>query len=383
MRLISAAILTLVIGTSAAVAETYKIGIIGQFSGPFAATGAQFKQGIETFVSQNGSKVGGHNVEIIYRDVGGANPAIAKRLAEELIIKDKVSLLGGFYLSPEAIAAAPTVTETKTPAVMFVAGARRITKMSPYLVRAGSTLWQEYAPPAEWAIKQGKKKAYIAVADYAPGHDAQNTFKTTFTAGGGTVVAEDRIPLNTVDFAPFAERIANSDADVVSIFIPPGAPSVGFLNALSARGVMKKIMVIGCAETDEADIHLFDDSILGYYSSLYYAYGLPHKENVEFKAALQKKFPGAMTSYSMVDAYDGMHLLYRMVAAQKTSTFDPEAAMNSIKNYSWTSPRGPLSIDGDTREIILNMYIRRVEKVNGKLENVVIDTVKAVKDPAN
>jgi branched-chain amino acid transport system substrate-binding protein len=368
--------------SSTALADTIKIGIIGPFSGPFAATGVQFKQGIGSYIAQHGTKAGSHDIELVYRDTGGTNPAVAKRLAEELVIKDKVDMLGGFYLSPEALAAAPVVTETKRPAVLFVAGARRIMKQSPYFVRVGSTLWQEYAPPAEWAIKQGKKRAYIAVADYAPGHDAQDAFRTTFSARGGTVVGEDRIPLNTIDFASFAERIANSDADVVSIFIPPGSPSVGFLKALAARGVLKKVMVIGCAETDDADLHLFDDSITGFYSSLYYASGLAHKENLAFKASLEKAFPGAVPSYSMADAYDGMHLLYQMAAAQK-GKFDPEVAMNAVRGYSWKSPRGQLTVDPETREMIVNMYIRRVESVNNRLENVVVDTFNAIKDSGN
>jgi branched-chain amino acid transport system substrate-binding protein len=369
--------------SSAASADTIKIGIIGPFSGPFATSGVQFKQGVGTYVALQGTKVGNHEIELIYRDTGGTNPAVAKQLAEELVVKEKVNMFGGFYLSPEALAAAPVITEAKTPAVLFVSGARRLTKLSPYFVRAGSSVRQEFVPPAQWAIKQGKRRAYIAVGDYAPGYDAQQAFKATFTSLGGTVVAEDRIPLNTVDFAPFAERIANADIDVVDVFVPPGAPAVGFVKALATRGLLKKTMVIGCAETDEPDLHLFDDSIIGYYSSLYYVYGLPHKENVEFKAALQKSFPGAVANYSMVDAYDGMNLLYRMAAAQNGGQFDPETAMRAVRGYSWISPRGPLTIDPDTREITLNMYIRRVEKVDGKLENVLVDTIPAVKEPVD
>ena len=377
-----ASLFAITMAGSSVAQEKIKIGIIGPFSGPFATTGLQFRQGIETYVALNGTKAGNREIELVYRDTGGTNPAVAKRLAEELIVKDKVSALGGFYLSPEAFAVTSVINETKTPAVLFVSGARPIVRQSPYFVRAGSTLWQEYIPPAEWAIKNGQKRAYIAVADFAPGHDAQETFKGKFTELGGQIVGEDRIPLNTVDFAPFAERIANSNADVVNVFIPPGAPSVGFLKALAAQGVMKKMVVVGCAETDDADLHLFDDSVVGYYSSLYYTLSLPHKENQTFKAKLAERFPGAIASYSMVNAHDGMHLLYKMVEAQKGSKFDPEAAMNAVKGYSWISPRGPLKIEADTREITLNMYIRRLEKVNGRLENVVIHTHEAIKEPA-
>jgi branched-chain amino acid transport system substrate-binding protein len=367
---------------SAAAQDKVKIGIIGPFSGPFAATGIQFRQGIETYVATHGTRAGDREIELIYRDVGGANPAVAKRLAEELIVRDKVSFLGGFYLSPEGAAVAPVATETKTPTVLFVAASPPLVKMSPYLVRVGGNILQQAVPPADWAIKKGLKRAYIAVADYAPGHDVQGGFKARFTALGGQIVGEDRIPLNTIDFAPFVERIANAKPELVDIFIPGGAPAVSFMKAMGAQGLLGKMTLIGQAEADDPDLHLFDDSLIGFYSSLYYAAAVPTETNRKFKAALTEKFgKGAAAAFATVDAYDGMHVIYRMIEAQKGKPLDGTAAIEAIKGYAWESPRGPLKLDPETRDVIQNVYIRRVEKVDGRLQNVIVDTIEAVRDP--
>lgn len=378
-----AAIGALLPGTALA-QQKIRIGIIGPFTGPFATTGIQYRQGIETFLSVNGNKVGGREVEVLYRDVGGTNPAVAKRLAEELIVRDKVSLLGGFYLSPEATAVAPVVTETKVPAVLFTAASPAIMKLSPYFIRIGDNILQAAIPPADWAIKRGAKRAYIAVADYAPGHDVQGGFKARFTQLGGTIVGEDRLPLNTVDFAPFAERIANAKADFINVFVPAGAPAVSFIKALAAQGVVgSKVAIMGQAETDDNELRLFDDSVIGVYSSLYYAIDAPYEANRRFKAALANKVgPSAVPTYSTMAAYDGMHVLYRMIESQKgAKTFDGPAAVKAMEGMKWESPRGPVTIEPGTRETTQNIYIRRVEKVDGKLVNRIVETFPAVKAP--
>ena len=363
--------------------ETFKIGIIGQFSGPFADSGLQFKQGIEAFTSQHGLEAGGRKVEIIYRDVGGTNPAIAKRLAEELVVRDKVSVIGGFFLSPEASAAASVLTETKTPGVIFTAASSPIMRQSPYFVRTSQTLWQAASAPAEWARKKGMKRAYIAVADYAPGHDAQAAFKTKFTALGGEIVGEDRIPLNTVDFSPFAERIAKAQPDVVDIFIPNGAPSATFIKALSAQGVLGgKIALIGIAETDDTELRFFDKNVVGVYSSLFYGPSIDNEQNRKLKETLRAKFGDAVIpNFALVGAYDGMQIIYRMAELQKGKTFDGTKAVESVKGYKWDSPRGPAMIDAETRDIVHNMYIKQVQEKDGKLANAVIDTFPMLKDP--
>ena len=222
----------------AAAQEKAKIGIIAHFSGPFAGSGKQFREGIEAFLTMNGNKVGGREVEIIYRDVGGANPAAARQAVQELIVNDKVVALGGFYLSPDAAAAVSVLNETKTPAVIFNAAARGLTRQSEYFVRVGGTLYQTSTPAADWGIKSNFKRAYILVSDYSPGHDAQAAFKERFTALGGTILGEDRMALNTVDYAPYIERVANAKPELVFLFLPNGTPATTLLRALAARNLM-------------------------------------------------------------------------------------------------------------------------------------------------
>jgi branched-chain amino acid transport system substrate-binding protein len=273
------------------------------------------------------------------------------------------------------------VTETKTPAVIFNAAAPPIIRLSPYFVRVSNTVWQDGVPSAEWAIKTGKTRAYSAVADFAPGYDVQEAFKWKFTSLGGQMVGEDHIPLNTVDFSPFVERIVTSDADIVQAFMPSGAPDISFIKTMSARGLIAKKTVIGLA--DDTDLPKFDDSAINYYSVGHYAAALDTPENKNFKRALKAKFgdKAEPPNFLMVSAYDGMHILLRMIEAQKGKTFDGAAAIDAVRGYSWDSPRGRVKIEADTRDITPNEYIQRVEKRNGELVNVIVDTFKAVKDP--
>lgn len=368
--------------SAASAQEKIKVGIIGQFSGPFATAGQEYRQGIECFLALYGTRVGGREVELVYRDVGGSNPATAKRLAEELIVKDKVAVIGGFFLSPESFAAASVLTETKTPGVIFNGATPSIVKQSPYFVRVGDTITQVAAPQAEFALKNGKKRFYIAVADYAPGIATEEAAKQVILAAGREIVGIDHIPLNTVDFAPYAERIANAKPDAVVAFLVTGAPAVSALKALAARGILgnDKVMVIGQAETDDPDLHLFDDSVLGFYSAHHYASSLTNAENLKFKSVFQKKF-GANTPIGLFvpPAYDGLRVIYKMIESQQGKPFDGTAAVDAVRGFTFESPRGPVKIEADTRDITMNVYIRKVEKINGHKANVVVDTFPARK----
>jgi branched-chain amino acid transport system substrate-binding protein len=366
---------------SGVAAQTVKVGVIGQFTGPYALAGKQLRESIDAYVAQYGTKSGSQNIEFVYKDIGGSNPALAKSLAEQLIVKDGVSILTGFFLSPEAAAVAPVINETKTPSVLSVAASPPLLKMSPWFVRAGQNLWQPAIIQADFAADNGKKRAYIAVADYAPGHDVQEAFTKRFKERGGEIVAADRIPLNTVDFAAFAERIANAKPDIVATFLPNGAPAIGFFNALAARGVTKSAMIIGIAETDDPDLPSYNDNIIGVYTSIFYAGGLTNPENVALKKVMAEKF-GANHAIGVnnVSPYDGIRLIYRMVEVQK-GKFDPDAAMTAVKGFSWNSPSGPKMIDPETREMIHNIYVRQVQKVDGKLTNVLVKTYEKVGVP--
>jgi branched-chain amino acid transport system substrate-binding protein len=355
--------------------EKLRIGMISDFTGPFANVGIRLRYGIETFLAEHGPRVGGREVEVIYRDVGNGSPSVAKQIAEELIVRDKVSMLAGFSVTPEVLAVASVVTESKTPAVIMVPSTPALVKMSPYFVRTGNNMIATVMPGAEWAYSQGKRRAYIVVADFAPGYEVQNTFKRKFTELGGSVVAEDRVPLSTVDYAPIAERIARANVDALQMFVPTGTPSITFVRALAAQGVFSKgLAVIGVGETDDADLPSFDDSVLGVHTSFYYASTLDNPENRAFREKLSAKFKEAVLAPYPVTGYDSMHLLYKMIESQTGKTFDSDSAMKSILGYKWNSPRGPMSIDPNSRDVIENYYIRKVEKIDGQLRNVVVKT---------
>ncbi len=358
--------------------DTIKIGIVGPFTGPFATTGEGFKQGIMAFTALNGSTVGNNKVEVLLRDTVG-DPAAAKRLTEELVVKDHVAILGGYMLTPEALAAVSVANESKTPVLLFSAAAPALMKLSPYFIRMGENSVTPARLTAEWAHANGKTRGYTAVADYAPGHVVEGAFAERFKELGGTMVGSDRIPLNTVDFAPFAERVARANPDILDIFIPTGAPAVGYIKALADRGLMNKVAVVGLGEAEDKDLHLYDDSVINFNQVLYYTSGLDNAENVNLKKKIAELFgPDVLPSIYTVGAYDGMRVAYKMLDSITGGELDGDAAIRSVLGYSFKSPRGPVTIDAATREDVQNSYLIRVEKQNGKLTNTIVKTFEQV-----
>lgn len=354
-----------------------KFGIVGPFSGASALNGVQWKQGIDAWLSLNGDTINGRKIEIVYRDTASGNPAVAKQLSQELLVQDKVDVLGGYALSPEAAGVAPLVNETKTPTLLFHVASPVLTTLSPYFIRVGQNIAQNASGAAKYALRQGKKTAYITVADYAPGKDVRKAFSETFTKGGGTIVGDQLVPLNTVDFAPVAERIAQTNADWVQLFLPPGATSVGAMKAFAARDLLKKVQIVGQGEAEDLDMGLFGDSVEGFYSYNYNSGAVNNPENVKFRATLKKLFgPSAEPSSFSLGGYDAMELLAQMIRSQKGDQFSSEDAMAGVLGYSWKSPRGPVTIDKTSREPIQNFYVRRVERqADGSLRNVIVETV--------
>lgn len=377
--LASAALFAIPLSTQA---QTIKVGIIAPMTGGSADWGVQFQNCIQLFQSQNGDSVSGRKVEVIYRDTGGANPSLAKKHAEELIVNDKVNVLGGFFFSPNAFAVSPVLTQAKIPGVLFVAATPNITQTSPYWVRTGYTSWQSAVPMAQWAYKQGIRRVYIAVQDFAPGHSVQEGFKTAFTRLGGTILGEDRMAMNTTDFAPFVQRIADAKPEAVYMFVSPGPSSIAFLKSIEAAKLKERgIKILGVAETDDQELESVGPVAKGVYSSLHYAVSLPSEMNQSFVKAVVSRFPKDGPPHAgCVGAYDGMRVIYKMIETGK-GTID-EKSVEAIKGFTWQSPRGPVSIDPDTRDIVQNVYIRVVEEGrDGKLYNKVIETTPAVKDP--
>ena len=359
-----------------------RVGIIAPMTGGSADWGVQFRNCIQLYQSRHGDTVAGRKVEMIYRDTGGANPSLAKKHAEELIVNDKVQVLGGFFFSPNAFAVSPVLTQAKVPGVIFVAATPNITQTSPFWVRTGYSSWHSAVPMAEWAYRQGIRRVYIAVQDFAPGHSVQEGFATTFTKLGGTLVGQDRMAMNTTDFAPFVQRIADAKPDAVYMFLSPGPSSIAFLKAVEAARLKERgIRILGVAETDDQELPSVGPVARDVVSALHYAVSLPTEMNQAFVRDVLARFPKDGPPHAgCVGAYDGMRVIYRMIEAGK-GTIGPNA-IDSVKGMSWESPRGPVSIDPETRDMIQNVYIRRVEQgSDGKLFNRVIDTFRAVKDP--
>ena len=362
-------------------AQTVKVGIIGPFSGPFAHYGVLFKAGAEAYVASQGGKLAGQNIEFVWRDEGGPNPANTRTLAQELVVKDKVDYIGGIVFSPNATAVAPVIQESKTPMVIFNAATSDITTKSDYYIRTSYTLWQVTVPAAQHAAKKGYKRVVTAVSDYAPGIDAETAFKAEFAKLGGQVTESIRMPVRTTDFAPFAQRIKASGAQAVYVFLPGGPPNLGFVKAYQENGLRQAgIEFLGTAETDEFDLQKFGDSALGLTTLFHYSGARDSAANRAFIAAVAKQNKDAVINYATVGAWDGMYVIHKMIEATGGKR-DGEKAIAAAKALKWESPRGPVSIDPNTRHITQNVYLRVVEKgAGGLLINKEVQTFPAQVD---
>jgi branched-chain amino acid transport system substrate-binding protein len=379
LRTFALASLAVTTMATAAAADTIKVGVLAPFSGPMATWGQQFKNAMDVYVAQHGTKAGPHTIEFIYKDAGFGSPEVAKALAQELLVKDKVNYLAGFVFTPDAMAVAPLINKSKTPTVIFNAGLSEIPAKSPYFVRVGFTLGQVAVPMAEWAWNQGMRKIAIAVADFGPGHDGEKAFGDAFKAKGGEVIDSIRMPLQTTDFAPFMQRIKDRKPDAIFAFLPIGPMTYAFAKAYNENGLAAAgIRFLGTGETDETTLNALGDAAIGIYTSYFYSTTHPGKANEEFLAKLAQLHPGTTASPASVEAYDGTHMIYEMV---KAAGSDSDKAMAFAKSMKWESPRGPVSIEPNSRHLTQNVYIRKVEKdAGGRLINREIETFAAQPD---
>lgn len=361
--------------------DVVKIGLIVPMSGPFASTGRQVNAAVKLFMAQHGDTVAGKKIEVILKDDQNV-PDTTKRLAQELIVKDHVAVLAGFGLTPLALAVAPLATQAKIPTIVMNAATAMITEQSPYIVRSGFTLPQNTLGIARWAPKNGIKKVVTLVADYGPGLDAQNSFKKVFESEGGTVIDQLRVPVANPDFSPFLQKVADLKPDAVFVFVPSG-PGAAFMKQFAERGLSKDgIKLIGTGDVVDDDIlNGMGDVALGTVTSMNYSAALDNAQNKAYVAAFEKANPGMRPNFHSVGAYDGMHLIYAALAATKGDT-NGDKLLAAMKGQQWDSPRGPVQLDPKTREMIQNVYITRVQRVNGQLYNVPFDKIVAVKDPA-
>ena len=359
--------------------DTVKIGLILPLTGQQASTGKQIKAAVELYMKENGTSVAGKKIELIVKD-DGAVPDNTKRIAQELIVNDKVSVVAGFGITPTALAVAPLATEAKVVELVMAAGTSIITERSPYIARTSFTLAQSTVPMADWATKNGIKKVVSMVSDFAPGHDAEKSFNDRFKEAGGQVVESIRFPLANPDFAPFLQRAADAKPDAIFVFVPSGQGGT-FVKQYVERGLDKAgIKIIGPGDvTDDDLLNGMGDQVLGTVTAHFYSADHPSAKNKAYVEAFRKA-NNFRPNFMSVGGYDGMHLIYE--ALKKTGgKADGDSLIAAMKGMKWESPRGPVSIDPDTRDIIQNVYMRKVEKKGGELYNVEFATFEAIKDP--
>jgi len=371
------------VATPAAAAEPFKVGLIIPMTGPFASTGKQIDVAVRLYMQQHGDVVDGRKIQVILRDDGGLQPENTKRIAQEMIVQDKVNVLAGFGLTPLAFSAAPVATQAKVPMIVMAAGTSSIVQKSPYIVRTSQTVPQNTAPLADWAVKSGKiKTAITLITDYGPGHDAEKVFIKHFTEGGGKILQTIRTPLQNPDFAPFLQRVRDAKPDAVFVFVPSG-PGSALMKQFKEKGLAKAgIQLIGTGDVLDDDLlPNMGDEALDVVTSHFYSAAHNSPENKAYVAAFEKMTDNKMRpNYMSVGGYDGMQLIYAALKkAGPNATGDQLLA--AMKGMSLMSPRGPISIDPQTRDIIQNIYIRRAEKINGRIYNVEFETIPNVKDP--
>lgn len=364
--------------------DALKIGLIGTYSGPYADYGRQFDAGVALYLKEHGNKIAGRPVEVIKKDTAGPAPDAAKRIAQELVVRDKVQILTGLDFSPNAYAVAAVATQAKIPTVVMNASSSAITTSSPYVARLSFTVQQVSDPMARWMLRNGTKEAYVVVADYASGTDALTAFKKAFEGGGGKVVGELRTPMNNPDFSAYVQRIKDAKPQSVFFFFPSGVMPPAFLKVWKERGMDEagiKLYATGEA-TDDSYLDATGDVALGLVTSHHYSYAHPSAKNQKFVKDFEAQFgTGLRPSYFAVTAYDAMAAID--LALKKTGgNADGDKVMDALKGLAFESPRGPIEIDAATRDIVQTVYIRKTEKVNGKLVNVEFDKFDRVKDPA-
>ncbi len=376
----------LILATATAHADVVKVGLIADFTGAFATWGTQFQQAVEAYQALHGKTVKGpdgkeHEIQFVYRDTASSGPDKAKQLAEELVLREKVKFLAGFDLSPHAMAVADIATQAKIPVVIMNAATASITRGSPYYVRVSMTIPQHVVSLAKWAYDNGIRKVYTIVSDYAPGYDAENYFTKTFKALGGEIVGSTRSPQQETNYAAYMEKVLQAKPDALYMFQPAGSPSIAFVKAYVERGLKQAgIKLLGTGETQQLFLPNFTDDVIGVVTAFHYTETNTNPENIVLKNQLVKMFGDkAVPDIASVAAWDGTKLIYQAVAELGPNA-DGAKYVDFMKGKKLDSPRGPILIDPAERDVIQNIYIRRVEKRDGKLVNIDIGQVDMVKD---
>jgi len=376
------ALTSIALAASQSIAQdnTFKIGLVLPMTGQQASTGRQIEAAAKLYMAQNGDTVAGKKIQLIVKD-DTSIPDVTKRLAQELVVNDKVNVLAGFGITPSALATASIATQSKTPQVVMAAATSSITEASPYIVRTSFTLPQASVALADWAPKNGIKKVVTLVSDYGPGIDAEKFFNARLTFNGGQVVESLRVPLRNPDFAPFLQKVRDLKPDALFVFVPSGA-GAAVMKQFLERGMDKAgIKLIGTGDvTDDDQLNDMGDGALGVVTSHHYSAAHPSALNKKFVEAFTKANKGLRPNFMAVGGYDGMRVIYEALRATKGKG-DGDALLAAMKGQIFESPRGPMFIDAQTRDVVQNIYLRKVQKQNGELYNVEFDVIKDVKDP--
>jgi len=360
--------------------NTFKIGLILPMTGQQATTGRQVEAAARLYMAQNGDTVAGKKIQLIVKD-DTSLPDTTRRLAQELVVNDKVNVLAGFGITPSALATAPIATQSKTPMVVMAAATSSITQASPYVVRTSFTLPQVSVTLADWAPKNGIKKVVTLVSDYGPGIDAEKYFKERLTFNGGQVIESLRVPLRGPDFAPFLQKVRDAKPDALFVFVPSGA-GAAVMKQFAERGLDKAgIRLIGTGDvTDDDQLADMGEVAVGVVTSHHYSAAHPSAMNKKFVEAFSKANKGLRPNFMAVGGYDGMRVIYEALKISKGQG-GGDALLAGMKGQIFESPRGMMFIDAQTRDVVQDVYLRKVEKKDGQLYNVEFDVIKDVKDP--
>ncbi len=361
--------------------EVFKIGLILPMTGPSASTGKQIEAAARLYMAQNGDKVAGRQIQLIVKDDGGL-PDATKRMAQELVVNDKVGALSGFGLTPLALATAPIATQSKTPMVVMAAATSSITEASPFIVRTSFTLPQCAVAMGDWAPKNGLKRVVTLVTDYGPGIDAERYFKERMQLNGAQVLDSLRVPLRNPDFAPFLQKVRDLKPDALFVFVPSGA-GAAVMKQFLERGMDKAgIKLIGTGDlTDDDQLNDMGEGALGVVTSHHYSAAHPSALNKKFVEAFKKANNGLRPNFMAVGGYDGMRVIYEALKTTKGGQGGGEALLAAMKGQTFESPRGQIQIDAQTRDVVQSIYLRKVERKDGQLYNVEFDVIKDMKDP--
>ena len=367
--------------TSVGAQEAFKIGLILPMTGQSASTGKQIEAAARLFMAQNGNTVAGRKIELIVKDDGGV-PDATKRMAQELVVNDKVGVLSGFGLTPLALATAPIATQSKTPMVVMAAATSSITEASPFIVRTSFTLPQCAVAMGDWAPKNGMKRVVTLVSDYGPGIDAERYFKERMQLNSAQVIESLRVPLRNPDFAPFLQKVRDLKPDALFVFVPSGA-GAAVMKQFLERGMDKAgIKLIGTGDlTDDDQLNDMGEGALGVVTAHHYSAAHPSALNKKFVEAFKKANNGLRPNFMAVGGYDGMRVIYEALKNTKGGQGGGEAMLAAMKGQIFESPRGQIYIDAQTRDVVHNIYLRKVEKKEGQLYNVEFDAIKDMKDP--